>query len=814
MFETDRMVSVPGAQDQSSVDQITATLAGLALESDGSLVIAPQLFNSDIINAFFANVLQVQSLTIAAPVTRTRTEPTGIVVTGAADFLSYAALVVTLTVAWDETVKEAVLSIDGVFPPGKTVTPPVITWLSLGQLGVNASYHSGFEIVQFAFRGMIISGTGAQTAYIPFSLASAANGGWQIHFSGGDSVPVSGDQLVGLVSGNALTSFFPRELTSILDAIAVTGLNAVFDPVAGTVTYFSIGVSVTNGWEIAPKVQLEPGLRLALTLVDPTDAANRQTIGAVTGTFKLNATELPLFVQGSSGGGNALWSFGLQPGATVTLPSFSDLLDLAGGDDFLHGLPPAFSQIPQIIIDELTISFDPTQKTLDEVAFAIETKSSWPVVAGYFAITSIYVKLDVANVNDSTKRTVAGLVRGIFDIDGVYLQCQIEKQASDPGWLLTAGLPPDKTVDLVQVAARLFEGKVTLPASQPPSMAFSVLGVTIQTETGLFTFSAHSADTWNFIDSENFEIASFQLDFARDPTKAQAPISGTLKTTLTIAEVVINFTASLNDTPGGGWFFEGASDQMPLGKLIDYVVGQFGIDDLPQSISGITLDNLDVSFNTATKDFSFAVTGKIPVAEQTLSIAVAIGAISQSDGAFKKDVQGTLTFAGNVFKLEFSDDPTDKRFTAVWDETDGGSLGFNDIAAQLHLKAPNIPDDLDLGLTHARFVYDSGGQNSTFVLTAASKNYANGKAAFIAFKPSGGSWEMFFGLATAKAIDLTDLPLIGSALNELGTVAIDRITIELASATFSADDAKAIAGIVELGLPAAARRRHGRGSRP
>jgi len=403
------MSSLFAVQDRSVVDKITQQLAALPLDKDGALVITPQPFGSDVVTAFFANVLQAPSLTIAAPVTRTKTEPTGIVVQGNAGFLGYDGLVFTLTVAWDDDNKQAVLSIDGAFAPDKMVTPPVITWISLGQLGLTAAYQSQLQMVQFAFHGVIISG-GADPAHIPFRLAPATGDSWQIGFGGG-SVAVSAEQLVGLVSGDALTSFFPPELSNILSAITVSGLDATFDPKSKTVDYFSVGIAVTNGWDIAPKVSLEPGLQLTLTLVNPTDATNRQSIGTVTGTFKLNTTELPLYVQGTSGGGSSLWSFGVQPGESVTLPSFSDLLGLAGGDDFLKSLPPAFSQIPQILINDLMITFDPGKKILTEVTFSIQTKSSWPVVAGYFEVTNIYVKFDITNVNVSANRTVAGLVR-------------------------------------------------------------------------------------------------------------------------------------------------------------------------------------------------------------------------------------------------------------------------------------------------------------------------------------------------------------------------------------------------------------------
>ena len=306
------IASVPVGQDQSIVDRISDKLSKLRLGQDQSLVITPQAVGEDIVTAFFTNVLQTQSITIAAPVTRTKTAPTGIAIKGAADFLSYKGLDATLTVVWDDDNKEAVLSIDATFASDKPVTLPVVTWISLEQVGITASYRSETEMVQFALHRDIISGSGSQAAHIPFRLTPILASEWHIGFGGGASVPVTAEQLVGLVSGNALTTFFPSELTSILDAIEVTGLDAVFDPKAGTVSYFAVGITVKNGWPIAPKVELEPGLHLALTIVDATNAINRQIIGTVTGTFTLNNTELPLFVPGATGEG-ALWSFGVQP---------------------------------------------------------------------------------------------------------------------------------------------------------------------------------------------------------------------------------------------------------------------------------------------------------------------------------------------------------------------------------------------------------------------------------------------------------------------------------------------------------------------
>src|SRR5262245_65473690 len=105
-------MSGPAVQDRSVVDRIVAQLDAIPLTAEGALVITPQAFNTDTVAAFFTDVLQSQSLIIAAPVTKTKT-PTGIAVSGKSEVLGYKNLdSVTLAVSWNDADKEAVLSIE------------------------------------------------------------------------------------------------------------------------------------------------------------------------------------------------------------------------------------------------------------------------------------------------------------------------------------------------------------------------------------------------------------------------------------------------------------------------------------------------------------------------------------------------------------------------------------------------------------------------------------------------------------------------------------------------------------------------------
>jgi hypothetical protein len=265
-------------------------------------------------------------------------------------------------------------------------------------------------------------------------------------------------------------------------------------------------------------------LNLALTLLNPTNEKRRQVVGTVSGTFDLNGTELPIFIEANLGTVN-LWSFGIQPGEKVILPSFSNLLDLAGGQDFLNTLPTGLSNIPQIEIDTLQVDFDPDEKELSRLSFSIQTASTWVIIENYFEVFNLLVAFDIRNLTNSSSRTIFGKVHSLFRIGSVPVICTLEKTEDNPNWTIIGGLPPRKTISITQVAVGLFENKITLP-EDIPDISFSVLQITVVPDSKIFSFSAKSANQWTIINQ--FAIDSFDLKFTRDSSLKANSITGNM----------------------------------------------------------------------------------------------------------------------------------------------------------------------------------------------------------------------------------------------------------------------------------------------
>ncbi len=645
--------------DPPLIGGIVQKLMAVPLLPDGSLVLTPQAFSIDGVTAFFSNVLQVQSFTVANAQRKQTMRPVGATVMGQATVFNYPGLDATLTFASQEDDEgEVSIGIDGTFKPEQSFPLPIITWIALTQLGLTATYDSRWGIVHFLFHGKIQSGEGTIAALIPFTMQRAAGGGWQLSFAGDTATSVSGDQLVALMSGNSLTEFLPDALTNGLKSIAITDVDAVFDPDAKTISYFAVGITVENDWDIAPKVSLSPGLGLSLALVNPTDPVNKLIVGQVTGTFLLGETPVPLFVQGSAGA-STLWMAGVQPDQTVTLPSFSDLLGLAGGKGFLDSLPKGFSDLPQIQIDTLLVTFDPTNKTLNEIDFAIQTKSPWPVVDKYFEVTNIYVALVITDLIGGGTPATQGLIRCTFDLDNV----------------------------------------------------------------------------------------------------------------------IVGLSASVNQPFRAGWLFEGSTAELPVGRLIAYIAKTFNVQDLPEFITGITLENVVVSYDTGSKKFTFATTGNIPVGEKTLCIQVRI-VVTQTGDSFTMDPFGTIEIGTAKFTLAFSSGSSNTSFTANWVKKDGESLDVADIAGAL----PNVqsllspPKEASLELS-----FDDDNEVKRLTLTCTLENGA--KAAFLLARDSSvpkPQWIAALGLQPAR-ISTDDLGSLGSVLQPY-SIALDKLLVVAASA--------------------------------
>ena len=173
-------------------------------------------------------------------------------------------------------------------------------------------------------------------------------------------------------------------------------------------------------------------------------------------------------MQANTGSGSTTWMIGLDPASDgVTLPSFSDLFVLAGGEQFKDTLPPFLRDIPQIRISNLEIDFNLSPRNLQLLTFAAGTTSPWPLIDEFLTVETLNFELDLLNLSDSepTNRKIGGQVSTTFSItDSVWLYFAVEKDPNSSDWTFTGGLPPEKSVNLTDLIRKLLKNVVTIPS--------------------------------------------------------------------------------------------------------------------------------------------------------------------------------------------------------------------------------------------------------------------------------------------------------------------------------------------------------------
>jgi hypothetical protein len=597
----------------SVISDITKTLNALPRGSDNSLKLQSTTFSNPQAVQFFKNALSSKDLTIG----QAQIQPNGdtsVTVLGPDSMLGFDGLTLALTFLTDPDDAAVVdTSLTGTFDPAKPpIKLPLITWISLSGLALKLDMVSEFGILSTSISGNV--NIGSKGAVLPIAIQRTGASQWSIQ-AAGDAAPTSHvtlDDLVELVGGEELASFIPKPLEDILDGISVTGIACQFDTQAKTVSYFSAGVALTNGWDINEKIGLlpgPPGPSMTLVLLNPVGTTPKTVIGLLRATARIGSEHIPVFLQASSGA-STLWSVGVLPDDKVTLPGLSHILELAGGEEFMKTLPKGLSNIPDILLSRFIVNFDPTQKTLNEISFAIATAGSWEVIAGYLTIQSISLDMEILNLLDPATRGMQGVMCAAFLIGQTSVQFSVEKSTPQDPWTLSGWLAPGSSINLTAIAVKLFGGGSKVPAGVP-EIVFDELAITVTPAISHLEFAAGSKTPWHITDG--FALNYFHLDFSHDGQNTKNPFAGSIKTQIQIGtELLISLEADLNAPGTTGWTFIGdletADKNINLGQIAQDIVTTFKVKvplSVPDFVAAWIVQKLELKFNTDNKNFDF-----------------------------------------------------------------------------------------------------------------------------------------------------------------------------------------------------------------
>lgn len=231
------------------------------------------------------------------------------------------------------------------------------------------------------------------------------------------------------------------------------------------------------------------------------------------------------------------------------------------------------------------------------------------------------------------------------------------------------------------------------------------------------------------------------------------------------------------------WTFEGGTahdTRIPVGTLLTDALQLLGAPDkavLPAAISGLSLGNVNVRFDTATRDFSLRGTAAFPIDgdpghPSNAELRVHVELEHRPDGMGRNiSFGGALLLQQRHFDLSFDSRDGVDLLVAAYGKSSGDKVDLHDLVAQLSAASARwVPSGISIELAQAQLV---------FAQSAA------------------GAKRFLFGIDLGAGVDISKLPLVGRSFERGQTLTVS-LQIVVANESFSHDE---IARINRLTAP-------------
>jgi hypothetical protein len=403
----------------------------------------------------------------------------------------------------------------------------------------------------------------------------------------------------------------------------------------------------------------------------------------------------------------------------LTLSSgLSSLASLAGGDpNWMSALPPQIQELGGFAFHDVGITFNPNDCTVSLISLVISS-DKLDIIPGTLAIESPRIGINIYNVTDSTQRDVRGTFSGTIQIGGesgvdIFLSAEV------PAMRFRGALADGTTLNFTALLGHLLPG-VTLP-KDAPDFVLHDLNVYVDATQKSFSIYARCFSDWEVIPKVVLSTVQVDLNYS---DSMQCNLLGVFN----IGGVDVSLSAA---HPGGnsGWQFEGSTGAGEEIKIVDLLkdLGAGDESDLPASLAGLAIENLDISFNTQSKDFKF--TGEVvgfKLDGQTLDFVLAIE-LKNQNGSYSKHFSGIITMnKGTDNEMEFDvifDSKTDTdpaknvtAFLAAYNNPKGKPMPIKSLVQQMSSTiAGPIPDSLSFTIKDALLAYLNTNENNKSV---------------------------------------------------------------------------------------------------
>ncbi|MBN8783257.1 MAG: hypothetical protein J0G98_09335 [Terrimonas ferruginea] len=443
--------------------------------------------------------------------------------------------------------------------------------------------------------------------------------------------------------------------------------------------------------------------------------------------------------------------------------SLDALSDFTGGADLAKTIPADFHIEEYVRFTELFIDFDVKGTKVDMIGLQVDSTSPWKIftvgsTGKTFTASDVSLRFNVFTPFSGPKPSL--FMGGKINLTE---RASIYVSAGYPNFEVQGYLTEKSELNIREFVEN-FVGKAS---GIPENLYVDELGFYLQ--SGNYSFEVNIDGYWPINLGQSLALSIDELGFSVEHNEAET--SAAFNGTFRIGSVDVYVTANYNATgETSGWLFTGETgkgQRIPLGEFTSYLAKTFNAPPPPTWLADFTLQDLATSFNTQNKDFSFFITGNIPVAAQKeFQLTVGFEMKSLEAGGYQRKLSGSLNVGKSVFEIIGTTTPSDSSILAQWKAKDAtGYLQFEDIAHAFGMdNVPAIPEGLNLALKEAKLFYNFTEGKQALLVAAESANF--GTAIFVA-KKINDAWTYVIGVDIKINITLAQLPLVGDDLEKL-----------------------------------------------
>ncbi len=384
------------------------------------------------------------------------------------------------------------------------------------------------------------------------------------------------------------------------------------------------------------------------------------------------------------------------------------------------------------------------------IAMAADAKP-WSLFDGFIQLKFESLAISIVKPFDADARAVYGAIAATATFAGVQLYAEVQY----PGFYLSARQVGKTTIDLSPVSKGL-----CLPDYLGFQFDIADIAVVVQPGSYYFFSMRLGPDASWKIDGR------YTLPDVRLAVRCETPQTG--KTDLSW-----RFGARTRE----------GDEAVPVFLLAEKLFEQVGVKNLqaPKAIKKLTIHSLELSYEVKDKVFAAECWGQLPINDSKLQFGLTIAHTSGEQPATDFGGQFLLSSEGQEplsFSVRFGETDNSKYFLAAYHDPNGYRLNIQSLAKSVLSaeQAALIPASLEISLESALVAYSQQGQGEE------------------------EESAVLFGADLGVSIQLSDLPIVGSALRADRTIGFESLRVLVASARLGEESVEKLNELFPKGM--------------